>query len=186
MDIFIDVNNIKVETPRLILRAHCQDDLQDMFEYASVEGVGIMAAWNRHENLEQSQTMLDNFITNKKVFAIELKENSKNIGYLGLYTSWAEKNADYCHLNMKEIVYVLSKNYWGKGIMPEAVNAVIEYCFNTLNLDALTCGHFVINEKSKRVIEKSGFKFINTSIYHAKQLGKDFENANYILMNNNN
>jgi ribosomal-protein-alanine N-acetyltransferase len=43
----------------------------------------------------------------------------------------------------REIGYVLNKDYWGKGLMPEAVEAVIDYCFREINFDWLTCGHFV-------------------------------------------
>ena len=58
----------------------------------------------------------------------------------------------------REIGYVLSKDYWGQGIMPEAVTAVINYLFNDLNLDFLTCGYYEFNNQSKRVQEKCGFK----------------------------
>ena len=61
---------------------------------------------------------------------------------------------------------LLSKDYWGKGLMPEAVNRVIKFCFEKENYDYLMCSHSVINSQSKRVIEKSGFRFIkeNTRI----------------------
>ena len=58
----------------------------------------------------------------------------------------------------REIGYVLSKDYWGKGLMPEALNAVIDYLFNTVGLDFLTCGYYEFNVQSKRVQEKCGFK----------------------------
>jgi ribosomal-protein-alanine N-acetyltransferase len=54
----------------------------------------------------------------------------------------------------REIGYVLSRDYWGNGIMPEAVNAVIEYLFSELDLDFLTCGYYDFNSQSKRVQEK--------------------------------
>ena len=58
----------------------------------------------------------------------------------------------------REIGYVLSKDYWGKGLMPEAVKAVIDYLFNVINLDFLTCGYYEFNSQSKKVQEKCGFK----------------------------
>ena len=45
----------------------------------------------------------------------------------------------------REIGYVLSKDYWGKGLMPEAVNVVITYCFKVLKFDFLLCGYFAIS-----------------------------------------
>ena len=40
-----------IETKRLILRSFKQTDLEDFYEYASVEGVGEMAGWKHHENI---------------------------------------------------------------------------------------------------------------------------------------
>lgn len=63
-------------------------------------------------------------------------------------------------LQGREIGYVLSRDYWGRGLMPEAVKAVIDYCFQELSFDYLTCGHFDRNDRSRRVVEKSGFRFL--------------------------
>lgn len=43
------------------------------------------------------------------------KENNKVIGSLGLHKSWANDESQYAHLKIKEVGYVLSKAYWGKG-----------------------------------------------------------------------
>jgi ribosomal-protein-alanine N-acetyltransferase len=99
------------------------------------------------------------FIKEDKTFAIVFKKNNKVIGSLsvekyGLEDKLTEFNGYYG----REIGYVLSKDYWGKGIMPEAVGAVISYLFNDLNLDFLTCGYYDFNNQSKRVQEKCGFK----------------------------
>ena len=80
----VDVTNIRIETDRLILRAWRETDLADFYEYASVEGVGEMAGWNHHQSMEESRRILDFFISEKKTFALELKENGKVIGSLGL------------------------------------------------------------------------------------------------------
>ena len=40
---------------------------------------------------------------------------------------------------------MLSKDYWGQGIMPEAVKRVIRYLFEDVGLDAIFCGHFLRN-----------------------------------------
>lgn len=40
------INGKVIETERLILRPFKQTDLEDFYEYASVEGVGEMAGWN--------------------------------------------------------------------------------------------------------------------------------------------
>lgn len=152
------INGKVIETQRLILRPFRQDDLNDFFEYASVDGVGEMAGWHHHEDRDTSQSILDIFITEDRVFAICLKENGKVIGSLGVEKYGCEdKFTEFDGLYGREIGYVLNKDYWGKGLMPEAVKAVISYLFDEIDLDFIICGYYTFNSQSKRVQEKLGF-----------------------------
>ena len=62
MKYIVDISSVKLETERLILRPFEVKDLEDFFEYASVEGVGECAGWNHHENIEVSKDILTDFI----------------------------------------------------------------------------------------------------------------------------
>ena len=153
------INGKVLTTERLILRAFSASDLDDFFEYASVEGVGEMAGWRHHESKEKSQEILSRFIEDDKTFAICLKENGKVIGSLGIETYGMEEAlTEFDGYRGREIGYVLAKEHWGKGIMTEAVRAVIDYLFYELDLDFLTCGYYDFNRRSARVQEKCGFK----------------------------
>lgn len=163
----IDVTNIRIETERLILRPWQQSDLEDLYTYARVEGVGEMAGWTHHKDKEESQQILDMFIREKKTFALELKENGKVIGSLGIEAHNAEEFDD-SKLQGRELGYVLSKEYWGMGLMTEAVRAVIRYCFETLHYDFLACAHFERNPRSRRVIEKSGFSYFKDAFFETR------------------
>ena len=154
-----DITGIRIESERLLLRDFNEDDLNDFFTYASVPDVGERAGWHHHENIEKSKEILDLFIKEKKTFAIVYKENNKVIGSLGIEKYGSEdKLSEFFNYQGREIGYVLSKEYWGKGIMPEALQLVINYLFNELNYDFLLCGYFDFNVQSKRVQEKCGFK----------------------------
>ena len=61
-----------------------------------------------------------------------------------------------------------SRDYWGRGLMPEAVKAVTAYLFDTVGLDFLLVGHFDWNRQSARVIQKCGFRFIKTCNYKTR------------------
>ena len=159
MNASIDVTNIRIETERLILRPWLETDLEDFYEYARVDGVGQMAGWMPHENRDVSQRILDSFMSEKKTLALELKEKGKVIGSLGIEPGKDEPEIPV-HLSGRELGYVLSRDYWGRGLMPEAVIAVMDYCFRELGYDYLTCAHFVRNNQSRRVIEKSGFTYV--------------------------
>ena len=70
MDVQIDITNTKIETQRLILRSWAESDVNDFYEYASVEGVGEMAGWKHHDSIEVSKKILQSFMSEKNVFSI--------------------------------------------------------------------------------------------------------------------
>ena len=162
----IDITNVILKTPRLTLRPWRESDLSDFYEYASVDGVGQMAGWNPHRNLEKSREILGRFIEGKKVFALEYQ--GKCIGSLGVEKYKESNYPELDALQGREIGYVLSKAYWGQGLMPEAVNAVIEWLFREEKLDFIMVGHFDWNRQSQRVIEKCGFQFIKNTKFETR------------------
>ena len=147
----IDITGVEIKTERLLLRPFRESDLQDFYEYCKVDGVGQMAGWHPHESIEVSREILRHFLEGKKTFALEYE--GKVIGSLGV-----EKYSEYWFPQLapyqgRAIGYVLSKAYWGQGLMPEAVNAVINWLFNEEKLDFIIVGHFDRNAQSKRVVE---------------------------------
>lgn len=56
-----------------------------------------------------------------------------------------------------EISYNLHPSYWGNGFMPEALESVIDYLFS-IGYNNVICTYSDGNIKSKRVLEKLGFK----------------------------
>ena len=162
----IDITNVVLTTDRLTLRPWRESDLNDFYEYASVDGVGQMAGWNPHRNVEESQMILSHFIKGKHVFALE--HHGKVIGSLGVEEYSEENYPELDALQGREIGYVLSKAYWGQGLMPEAVKAVINWLFNEEKLDFIIVGHFDRNARSKRVIEKCGFQYVKTTKFETR------------------
>ena len=153
------INGKIIETDRLILRPFKNGDLDDLYAYASVEGVGEMAGWQHHESKEKSATILKKFIDEDKTFAICLKDSGRVVGSLGVeFYNSEDKLTEFDGYKGREIGYVLAKDQWGKGIMPEAVQSVISYMFDEIDLDFLLCGYYDKNSQSKRVQEKCGFK----------------------------
>ena len=178
-----DVTGVILETERLILREWKLSDLDDFFEYASVPGVGEMAGWPHHQDKEESLTILKKFIAEKHTFALEYKENHKCIGSLGVMEiGRIEDLTEFDNYNGREIGYALSKEYWGHGLMTEAVKRVIEYCFNDLDWDFLLCGHRDANDRSRRVQEKCDFKPYRKLIFDT-QLGTKEPGVLRILAN---
>ena len=173
----VDITGVQLETERLILRPWTMADLDDFYAYASIDGLGQMAGWTPHRSMEESEFILKLFIVGKKTFAIELKESGQVIGSLGIEEPEPDPEKD---LYGRELGYVLHKSYWGQGLMPEAVKAVISWCFGELGYDFLTCSHFDWNSRSKRVIEKCGFRYFSATRSETRY--ETVENSmNYIL-----
>lgn len=151
----VDITGVKLTTERLVLRPFAKDDLEDLYAYACVDGVGQMAGWKPHDSIEESAMILDMFINEKKTFAIEYE--GRVIGSLGIEKYNEKHFPEFQDVRAREIGYVLSKEYWGRGMMPEAVKEVIRWLFEEMKLDMIFCGHFLWNRQSGRVIEKCGF-----------------------------
>ena len=83
-------------------------------------------------------------------FAIRLKETGELIGCVGLHPNVTHRRA--------EIGYWVGVSYWGKGYCTEAGQEILRFGFEDLGLNAITCGHFVGNTASQRVMEKLGIK----------------------------
>lgn len=162
----IDVSSVTLRTPRLILRPWRQTDLEDFYAYASVPGVGPMAGWNPHENREESQRVLDRFISGRKTFALEYQ--GRVVGSLGVERYDEEQYPEFAAQRVRSLGFVLAKDCWGQGLMPEAANAVIRWLFEEMDLDLILCGHFLWNRQSLRVQEKCGFRHYDYGVFHTK------------------
>ena len=76
-----------------------------------------------------------------------------------------------------EIGFVLDDTYWNQGIVTEAVSVVMNYVFRELKFDYLKVAHADFNIASKKVILKSGFKFV----YKKHKRYIENPNINYVL-----
>jgi putative acetyltransferase len=143
----------EIETERLILRRWSVDDIDDLFEYARNPNVGPHAGWKPHESKTESLEIMQTLFLNKdSCWAIVWKESGKVIGSIAF-----ENDSKRPNLNCRELGYAMSEDYWGKGIMTEAAEAVIRCGFDELGLDMVSIYRNPQNERSGRVIDKCGF-----------------------------
>ena len=155
-----------LETKRLFIRDLTYQDLDALFDYAKRPMIGPMAGWQPHHDRSESKLVLEWMIKSKEVFAITPKETNQLIGTIGLHV----RKKEHERFQIRELGYALSNDYWGVGIMPEAVKAIIKYGFETMDLKKIIVGHMVSNVQSKRVIEKCGF--IHTHHEYRDHLGE--------------
>ena len=140
------------ETERLLVRDWEEKDAEDLFAYAQDSEIGPPAGWEPHQSLEDSREYLAK-VTPGVEMCIELKETGRVIGALGLHRDHYRPHG----IESRSIGYVLSRDYWGRGIMTEAVRGLLDYAFTVLGLAIVTVQHSGENDRSRRVAEKCGF-----------------------------
>ncbi len=150
-----------MQTDRLILRPWQESDAESLYRYASDPDIGPIAGWPPHTSVSDSLEIIRTVFAAPEVYAVVLKDTNEPVGSCGIMFSYGLHSANMTQREA-EIGYWIGKPYWGQGLIPEAVNALLSRCFNELDLDAVWCGHYDGNVKSKRVIEKSGFKYHHT------------------------
>ena len=147
----------RIESERLILRGPAEQDTDDLFRYAVDPDVGPRAGWKPHASREESRSIIEMFMVDDNVFAIERKSDHRLIGSLGIHTDkWRNLT------EVKSFGYVLAKDCWGNGYMTEAVRCAMEYAFTEAGMSILSISHYTFNDRSRRVIEKCGFVYEGT------------------------
>lgn len=168
----------QLETRRLILRSVRQSDIDDIFEYAKDPRVGPAAGWPPHKTKADTDDVIQNVYPQETcTFALELKENGKMIGTVG----FVGRECPRLGTPADELGYVLSPAYWGRGLMPEAVAAMLRYGFEGMGLVAIWCGHFEGNNNSRRVVEKSGFIYRFTEKVFVPLMNEERTELHYAL-----
>lgn len=155
----VDASTILIDTERLLLRPVRQEDLIDIHAIAGDPAVAEQAGFSICKTLEESRGRVEEYIRDNETLALELKETGTVIGTVSIQMRpWAKYPLDR-DLRGRELGFDLAQAYWGRGLMPEAVRAVCDYCFHVLHYDFVTCGHFTTNAQSGRAIEKCGFAY---------------------------
>jgi RimJ/RimL family protein N-acetyltransferase len=80
-----------------------------------------------------------------------------------------------------ELGYWLRREVWGRGYAVEAASAAIDAHFDDHRAGDLPSGHFPGNERSRRVLEKLGFRPAGTRIVAARALAQQIESQAYRL-----
>lgn len=147
-----------IETERLLLRPFRESDAEAFFECCQNPNIGNNAGWKPHGSLEESQEILRSvFISQSGIWAITLKEDGRLIGSVGIIPDPKRENPQ-----ARMLGYWLDESHWGKGYMTEAVQSVLDYGFNTLQLSLITANCYPHNERSQQVLKRHGFIYEGT------------------------
>ena len=151
-----------IETDRLILRRFTMADAEPMYRnWANDDEVTKFLTWPTHSRVEITKMVLTDWTGSycKDDFynwAIVLKDNGPepigNISVVRIKEKTACATVGYC----------MSRAHWGKGVMAEALTALIDFLFDQVGFNRVEADHDPNNPKSGRVMQKSGMTYEGT------------------------
>ena len=141
-----------------------QDNLRD----------GLPYPYTEQDGAEYIRAMLS--ADENEIFAFAITTNGKAIGSIGAFRQ------ENIHRRTAELGYYISENYWGKGIMTDAVKQICEYVFDNSDIIRIYAEPFAFNTASCRVLEKAGFQFEGLLKSNAVKNGKIIDMKMYSLI----
>ena len=141
-----------------------QDNLRDGLPYPYTEQDGkefISAMLSADEN---------------ETFAFAITVDNTVIGSIGIFRQ------ENIHRQTAELGYYIAEEYWGKGIMTEAVKQICAYVFAKSDIIRIYAEPFAYNIASCRVLEKVGFQYEGTLRSNAVKNGKVIDMKMYSLL----
>ena len=108
--------------------------------------------------------------------AFAVSVDNKVIGSIGVFRQ------ENIHKQTAELGYYIAEEYWGKGIMTEAVKQICAYVFGSSDIIRIYAEPFAHNNASCRVLEKAGFQYEGTLRSNAVKNGKVIDMKMYSLL----
>lgn len=141
-----------------------QDNLRDglPYPYTEQDGVDFISAMLAADENE--------------TFAFAITVDDKAVGSIGVFRQ------TNIHRQTAELGYYVAEEYWGKGIMTEAVKQICKYVFDNSDIIRIFAEPFAYNAASCRVLEKAGFQYEGTLRSNTVKNGKVIDMKMYSLL----
>lgn len=155
------IGTLRIETRRLILRRFTVADAQAMYDnWASDPEVTKFLTWPTHSSVEITKMVLSDWVAGYEKpdfyqWAIEFKEIGQPIGSISVVSH--NDRAELVHIG-----YCIGRNWWHKGIMSEALQAVMDFLFDQVGANRIESRHDPRNPHSGAVMRKCGMKYEGT------------------------
>lgn len=169
-----------LETARLRLRPIRREDAAAVFSYTKDTEVTRHVLWDAHQTIAQARRFI-RFLRRQyrrglpASFAIALQGSDRVIGTIGFM--WV--NTDH---QSAEIGYSLSREYWNKGLMTEALRAVLAFGFDTLHLNRIEGQHDTQNPASGKVMQHAGMQYEGLMRQRLRNKGRFIDVACYAIL----
>ncbi|KGE18415.1 GCN5 family acetyltransferase [Paenibacillus wynnii] len=147
------VNYPNIETERLFMRELTLDDVEAVYKHFSYPEVTRFMDIEVCKDLREAEEIIAFHIHDSGCrYGLFNKENDELIGTCGFHC-WSTEILE----TKAEIGFDLSPNYWGRGLMQEALMKITRIGFDLMKLDYIEATTEVENLQSQRLLEKMGF-----------------------------
>lgn len=170
----------EIRTERLLLRRPTLKDAKDLFAYARDPEVAKFITWKPHKSISDSKKAIlwmdEQYAGGRAItWGLIHPENAQFIGTCGLVALYPKDER-------AELGYAMSREYWGKGYMTEAVRAVLTFGFETMKLNRIEAKTNLDNEVSFRLLEKVGMTYEGVLRQYTFCKGQHFDLKMYSLL----
>ncbi len=171
-----------LETERLVLRQAAARDVDDIYAYSSDKEATCYLRWGPHRKLQDTQDYLQEVLEEYRdgrdgCWVIELKQSRAVIGQIHLMAINLENGK-------AEVCFLLGRPYWYRGLMTEALRAVLECSFETLGLNRVEAWCLCENRAGQRVLEKAGMTKEGELRQYLRQKGALVDFCVYAILRN--
>jgi ribosomal-protein-alanine N-acetyltransferase len=172
----------ELNTPRLRLRRLTMRDAADIYHYSRDTEVARHVLWDAHRSIADSRAylrfMLRLYRSHEPAsWGIEWRQTGEIIGTIGFMWVQADNSS-------AEVGYSLSRDFWNRGIMTEALKAVIRHGFGSMNLNRIEAQHETTNPASGAVMRKCGMQREGTLRQRLYNKGRYVDVELYAILRN--
>lgn len=130
--------------------------MEDIYAISRNPNVSRYVLWDTHRSIADSRSMVRSVLRAYRAgepasLAIVLRETGHVIGTIGFL--WVDQEH-----NSAEVGYSLAEEHWGKGLMTEALRALLAFGFEQMHLNRIEAQFDVRNRASGRVMQKAGMR----------------------------
>jgi ribosomal-protein-alanine N-acetyltransferase len=146
-----------IRTARLVLRPMTLEDAADVFAYSADPAVLQYTTGITPARLEETESWLRDLLDDPEthMWALRLEDDDRVIGALELGVPSP---------GVGSVHYAIGRDYWGGGLMTEAVDTICQWAFETLTgMHEISTSVVEANVASARVLEKCRFRRVGTS-----------------------
>ena len=150
-----------METTRLKLRPFSVEDVEDIWPTVSDPQFPQFMSWEAHKTKDETREWLEGaarVVSSNEELKWAIEHEGKVIGQIGLHDIVWQARA--FRMDRGVLGYWLATAHQRKGIMTEAVQAVVRFAFDTMGLHKVVVTCFAENVGSRRVIEKVAFRWV--------------------------